>query len=747
MSDLKDYQERWYDRVVAGALILSYIIMVICTAADNGFATELFSTLTSFLSGTLIMICLSRMGNFAFPSFLLGIGIYMWALGDLIGFVAVYILNAENPPDIVDTLYIFPNYFFGASVALYFIQKLKGRALYQFLVNVFTFTVIGFVFLRKLLIWLNAYNTMERPALIRVYLYFFINLFILIMIFHMVYMIAAESGLKGSNTMILGIFVYILMDFPYNYLTVIGEDPDIPWINPVYMICMMLMAHGIFHQVRHRHVFRLKEHEYNEKTIKRTRIVILAGMAASILLFFTGFLDRNELFYLLIALMGYWVTTASFQNGALNEQLIRQQDLLTGLFNRRYSTDVIGECIKATENRDYTFCIYCIDLNHFKPINDTYGHDMGDRVLKEYGSRMLALPDDYVSFRTGGDEFMVVRKDIRNEDDVREGAETLLELYRTPVELDTYVFHLSGSIGAAIYRTHTEDKDELIRYADAAMYVVKHSDRKDDYKLFDRDLVQTVEKHRELELDLRNAVPEKDFILYYQPRLDLKTGTIIGAEAYPRLKGKKNEAYTAADLIPIAEETGLMSKLGIWIAEESIRTLSGWRKEYQTNLSIKINLAPLQLLDVEFLDRLKRLTKEYDVPADRIYLDISNEVIMGAGGSSKSTLKELSDFGFRLSLNDFGGGDINLSHILDCGFKEIDISHSLISRSMQDPEALALIRSVSAIAETMNIAASAVGIETQEQAELMKYVSLTGVQGFYYGRPVPPDMFSAAYLA
>ena len=744
VKDGNRYDKRWYDTIVWVALLVSYLMMVIGTLIGNEFMTDFFSMTTSTLAGTLIMICLSRMGSFTLPSFLLGIGIYMWALADLITFVSAHILHIERPGAIIDTIFLLPNYFFGASVAVYFLKKLKGRAFYKFLVDVFSFTVISLVIMRKFLIYADAYRYMDTLGIIRVYLYFFVNFFILIMIFNMTYMIAVETGLKGTNTMILGIFLYIMLDFPYNYLAIIGKNPEIPWLNLIYMLCMILMAHGIFHQIRHKHVFRMREHELNEKTTRRTRIMSLAGIAISIILFLTGVFDQSDLLYLLIAIFGYWVTTASFYTGELNEQLIKQQDLLTGLYNRRYSTKVLERCVK--DAKDDTFCVYCIDLNHFKPINDTYGHDMGDRVLKEFGDRMNRLPEDYVSFRTGGDEFMVIRKNIMGEEEVREGAGILLELFHTPMELETYMFNLSGSIGGAIYRIHTTNTEDLIRYADAAMYVVKHSGRKDGFRLFDHELITTVEKHRDLELRLRNAVPSRDFILYYQPQIDNATEKVIGAEVFPRLKGKGNEIYSVNEIIPVAEEAGIMSGLGIWIAEESISKLSSWIKSTGREFNMTINLAPLQLLDMVFIERLKSLTKEYSVSPKSIRLDISNEVMMGAAASAKETLRELRDFGFPLSLNDFGGGNINLSHILDCGFQEIHISNSLISRSINSPEADILINSIIAIADAMGISASAVGIETKEQAEHMKKMKLISIQGFYYGRPVPAAQFEKEHL-
>ena len=731
---------------MAIVLIISYILMIISTIIGNAAVIGFFSTLTSFLAGTLIMTCLPEMGNFWPPCFLLGTGIYMWFLGDLINQISVYVLKIPRPDNLIDTIYLFPNLFYGASVALYFFQKLKGRAFYQFLVNVFSISVIGFVFVRKILMAANAYTTMDVVELTRVYLYFFINIFIVIMMFHMAYMIAAETGLKGTNTMILGIFVYVVMDLPYNYLAVNGINPENYWLNLIYMICMMLMAHGIYHQIHYRHVFRLKEQGYNEKALKRIRIIIFLGIAVAIVLLAIGYFDRDEFLYVLIVMLGYWVTTASFQNSALNEQLIKQQDLLTGLYNRRYSPTVMENSVRSAQEHNDSFCVYCIDLNLFKPINDTYGHDMGDRVLKEFGARMLALPSDYVSFRTGGDEFMVVRNHIVDFEDVQEGAEVLLKLFRTPVKLDTYEFRLSGSIGAAIYRTHTENTEELVRFADVAMYSVKHSGKKDDFILFDREFIISVEKHKDLEEQLFHAVPERDFFLLFQPQLDCRTGRVTGAEVFPRLKGERNENVTAAEIIPIAEETGLINKLGIWIARESIEKLSDWQKKGHKKFIIKINLAPLQLLDKEFIDRLKDMTREYSVSPETICLDISNEVIMGADSFAKATLKDLCNFGFMLSLNNFGGGDINLSYILDCGFKEIDLSHSLIERAILDPGAETVIQSVIALADSMGVCVSAVGIETVDQAGLMKKMNIRNMQGFYYGKPSPVEEFETSYL-
>ncbi len=730
------------DKPLLGAIIVSYICFCICTFLRKPMLIALFSPITVVLTGTMILVCLTRLGKFWVPSLILALGILFYGLADVIFFFDDYVIGKSTMGELIATLYLLPNYFFGTSVAVYFLQKLKKKDLYQFLVNVFVMTVIGFVIFRRFLISLGSYEILSTPQLLRVYLYFSINFFILIMIGHMTYMIASETGLKQTNTMILGILVYILFDIPYTYFQAIGRDPENDYTNLCYTLCMMLMAYGIYHQVHHRYVFKLKTYEYTEKSARRTKILTLLGILISVILWATKVIEQNELFYLILPLLVYWLTTAVLQSSALNEQLLKQRDILTGLYNRRYSSNVMEDSVKRAQENHNRFAVYCVDLNNFKPINDTYGHDMGDRVLKEFGSRMLELPSDYVSFRTGGDEFMIVYNGIEKDEDVVKTAVVLQELFHRPISLDTYVFAISGSIGAAVYPDDSKEIETLIRYADAAMYSVKHSSNKDNFKLFDVSLVETVREHKALEVKLRDADPARDFVLHYQPRVDAESGRLVAAEVFPRLKD--DDSLTAAEILPIAEEVGLMNRLGKWIVETALHQQKVWRDDDGVDISISINLAPLQLLDNDFLAELKNLTNSNNLNPSRIFLDISNDAIMGASITAKDTLRELSRYGFRLSLNDFGGGDINLFHILNCGFSSIHLSPSLIKRGDTQEEANTLIKTIIGLAESMGITANAVGIETKGQADKLSHMGATCLQGYYFGKPVSAEEFSKA---
>ena len=243
------------DLAVVICLLTSYVLFCGSTFFNIEVLILLFSPITAFLSGFLIVKCLDRLGNYKLPSLLLALGIFKWCTADVLNFINTLFTHIGFIDDLITMIFLLPNYFFGASVAIYFFQKLKGREFYQFVINTFILTVVGFVAFVKLLQYLKSFDTLQDFELIRINLYFFINLFIIIMVVHMICMIAAGTGLKGTNTMILGIIGYIILDIPYTYQQAIGNDPENIYQNLIYMFCMMLMAHGIFHQIRHNYTF------------------------------------------------------------------------------------------------------------------------------------------------------------------------------------------------------------------------------------------------------------------------------------------------------------------------------------------------------------------------------------------------------------------------------------------------------------------------------------------------------------
>ncbi len=720
---------------------VSYILFFVFTLLQNDFFIELFSPLTAILAAVVIFVCLKSLGRFLPMGLFLALGILSWAVSDVVRFACHYIFALDPLNLFVRTVYLLPNYFFLAALIMFLLRKMEKRDLIRISINTFVAAIVGIAFLRRILIMILGEYTLDLADGLRAALYFIVNSFTLLLMIQILFMTKFRILRYRSSIIMIGVFLYVVLDFQYTYREYLGQEAENIYQNLAYMAFMLITAFGVYLQAKHRYEYELPIPEYTAKTFRNSVIVVLAAAALCLILRVNGFLGQNEFLYILIAFLAYLIMAASFRNNVLTEQLLKSTDLLTGLYNRTYSDTALAELMKKTKEQGGSFAVFCIDLNAFKPINDTYGHEMGDRVLKEFGTRMLAMDKRYTAFRTGGDEFMIICAGTDTEEEVHSVACKVQKIFNTPVELDTYTFRLSGSIGISVFPKDTEQADELLRYADAAMYSVKQDGHRDGFRRFDTTLVRNVEKRTALEELLRKADPARDFALYYQPQFDGDTGALIGAEVFPRLKGEGREKYTPAEIIPLAEETGLMNRLGTWIAQTALQQAELWHREYKKRLSITLNLTPLQLLDADFLELLEDDVARLKIPSAMVNLDVNNDVIMGAAGSAKLALRRLHDRGFLLSVNDFGGGDINLNYIQSCGFDGIHVSKQLIEKAKSDPDARSIISTIAAIAGSMGMQISAVGVETKEQAELMQGFGATMLQGYYFGLPQTAEEF------
>lgn len=766
-------------KIVFTMMVSAYFVFAISTFMGAEFAIELFSAITAWLTGILILVCIENIEVFYISSILLSIGIFSWALSDTIRFVNHYILGVEPLSYVVRTLYLLPNYFFAMALLVYMMKKLKGRRreLSYLMANAFCVSGIGFVLIGKLLNIIASGNEVTRSSTIRAMLYFLVNFFVILLIIHLIRMVEGESLKRGSNLLPLGILCYILIDIQYNLKEASGQEPENIYTNLLYMLFMIMMAVGIMIQNKKQYVYFFGVTDFSAKTIRRrvayTFVVVLVDLGAWV----TGCLKLNEALYIVILLMAYMIMTYISRSDMLSETLLEQQmqqneiledkvlektrelkeaneyleklsstDLLTGLYNRRYGYDYLdrlhGEC--KENGRGYT--IFCIDLNGFKPINDTYGHEMGDRVLKVFAERMLSLPERYIAVRTGGDEFMLIMKRGEDEESIEKEASSLRDMFHTPIFMDTYEFNLSASIGAASFPEDAGDTTTLIQYADEAMYIIKHSGHKDGYKLFDSSLVTDVVRNEKIKKRIESADPEKEFVLRYQPQYDVSRDKLVGVEVFPHLKEEDGDVSPSV-LVPLAEELGLMNPLGIWITRTAMKQVSDWNRELGRELMLTINLSPLQIVDNDYIEFLEHIGEDYNISNSMITLDVDNEVIMGSVESAKATLIRLRKQGFNLSLNNFGGGDINLSYILECGFNGLKLSRTVVSDIGDNPMSLELIRLIKAMADSMNVAVTAVGIENEEHLSKVLELGIETMQGFYFGKPVTAKEFKLQKVA
>lgn len=750
--------------------LVSYVGFAVATFMENDFWIELFSPVTTILCVVVILTCMKDMGKFRILAILLALGIGAWAVADIILFVNDFYFKLEEPrTTLVRSIYLAPNYLYGSTIILYLYYKLKKRDLFVAAANTFLITVVSFAVVAKLV---QAAGVLAEndPALIRAYAYFFVNIVIVVVGCHVIYYLGFGNLRRGTNLIPICILGYILIDFRYSYIEAIGKDPENIYMDLLYMLFMVGMAWGALSQAHNKYVYELRENGEEGRRMIYVRLIIPILIVVAVVMRLTGIFSQSEFSYILIALLAYFIMYALLQNSGLSEKLLKQQqelntsleaqveektrdlkrvnrdleylsstDLLTGLFNRRHGLKVLNNLIYDAEKYQTKFAVFGVDLNHFKPVNDTYGHEMGDRVLEEFGKRMRELPARYTCIRNGGDEFVIFYSHVNDRDDVTEAAKELQNVFNKPLVLDNFIFSLSASIGIAIYPEDSTNAEDLLQYADAAMYIVKRSKKRDDFRFFDKGMVADVERRRKIEKQLKHSELEDDFLLYYQPQFDTADGSIVGVEVFPRLRVSGFEDCTPGELIPIAEESGMMSQLGMWTAHKSLEQVAAWNKKYGMNLSTTINLAPLQLLDADFIESLEKVIERLEIKPSDLILDVSNEVMMGAAESAKDTLRAFHQFGYTLSLNEFGGGDINISYIRDCGFSTIKLARTLIPQGITDPGRMEIIHALLALAKEMNIEIVAVGIETDEQVGLMRDLGIHVMQGYYYSKPVSAE--------
>ncbi|WP_207640728.1 putative bifunctional diguanylate cyclase/phosphodiesterase [Butyrivibrio sp. VCD2006] len=732
----------------------------------------MFSPITVGLVLILLVSEIGRLGQFKWSTVAMATGIFIWFVADILFLINDFFLPTPGAiTEFVEDLYLFPDAFFAICISVYMISKLiDSRIEIAFLLsNSLCFAISLFVVILRFHIY--AAGVESRNPHWKELIFFFVSFFIMMMCFELVMHLEPRQILRGPFCTTIGIFGYAVLDIEYDFLRSIGLDAENDITNLLYVLCMILMGVGTTFQIINKYDYKFKRRDFSKEATTKRFVFIVLMIAFDIVLVATEFLTQTLGTYIIITLLSYLITNYVLHAQFLSEELLKNQqeqntileeriqektkdlesanerlnvisitDMLTGLLNRRSATEFLEKKHKECDEEKSKFAVFCTDLNHFKPVNDTYGHEMGDRVLKEIGSRLNSLPAEYTSFRMGGDEFLVVLSGITEQTDLKNAADSLRELFNTPIILDKYIFNLSASIGIAVYPDDSDDWTQLLNYGDNAMYEVKKSGNKDDYKFFDARMVQALARKQLIRMAVEHADVSRDFFLHYQPQVETESGDIIGVEVFPRLMGEL-EIVSPTELIPIAEECGLLPSLGIWIVRQSFKTISEFNSKYNTELALTINLSTQQLIDAEFIEELERSREEFDIKIEKIILDISTDFMMGSTNSSRDTLEAFHNYGFRLSLNDFGGTSINLKYLMNCGINYIKLSRDLIQKIDIDDGVRILVESIVGFAKAMNITVAAVGVETGRQCQTLSEMGITKMQGYLISKPLKQDEF------
>lgn len=425
------------------------------------------------------------------------------------------------------------------------------------------------------------------------------------------------------------------------------------------------------------------------------------------------------------------------------------KDPLTGLSNRLLFLHRLKFSFERKKrNPQYKFAVLFLDLDQFKMINDSLGHAVGDRLLQEAAKRLESsvrstdmvakLDSPHVIARMGGDEFTILLEDLRLPKDSITIAERIQQILQKPFQLDGREVFVSTSIGIALCEGQLEYQkpEEMLRDADTAMYRAKAKGR-GRYELFDKEMHTRAMERLELETELRRAVEEQQFHVYYQPLIELSTQRIKGFEALVRWQHPTKGIVSPGVFIPVAEESGLITAIGMWVFEESCRQLKQWHDLGFEHLDININLSRKQFFATHLSKECKQILERTKIDPKHVVFEITESTVMDNQGRESKMLQELKHLGLRLSMDDFGTGYSSLSLLRQLPFDSLKLDRSFIDKMDTDPKEAAMVRHIIAIAYECGLDVTAEGVERVKQLQLLCEMKCTQAQGYYFSRPVP----------
>ena len=406
---------------------------------------------------------------------------------------------------------------------------------------------------------------------------------------------------------------------------------------------------------------------------------------------------------------------------------------MTGLYNRAAFQRAAEAATRGAKSRGSLAAIFFLDLDYFKSINDTFGHMAGDELIRTVSKRLLdCIHDIDTVARFGGDEFGLVVADAISPEAVAIFASRILDAIKMPVDYHGQQITPSCSIGIALSPTDGKSIDELMKNADLALYRSKAEGR-GTFSFFEKNMDAAARARRAMEIDLRNAADNNELELHYQPQIDAFTEEVIGFEALVRWRHAERGLVPPAEFIPVAEETGLIGRIGEWVLRKACEDALSW----PDSVSIAVNLSLVQFKNSKIVDLVAAILEETRLPARRLELEITESVLLNDKDDHLVILRKLKDLGIRISMDDFGTGYSCLGTLRSFPFDKIKVDKSFVSDLETNPDAGAIVHAVLGLGHSLGMMTCAEGVETHEQLAFLRSEGCSEIQGYFYSKPKP----------
>ena len=410
-------------------------------------------------------------------------------------------------------------------------------------------------------------------------------------------------------------------------------------------------------------------------------------------------------------------------------------DSLTGLGNRLLFKEQLEDVLKDVLGASKPVAVLFVDLDGFKGVNDTLGHSIGDLLLKSLANRIRdILPVNGRIARLGGDEFAILQISAEQPSAAIALAKNLIEVVGQPCTIEGYDVTVSASVGVAVADAGSMNAEAFLKSADIAMYGAKAAGP-GNYRMFDSEMDAAVQARSALEREMRNGIVQNEFRLYYQPLVNLQTQKVTAFEALMRWQHPARGVVSPTEFISLAEETGLIVRLGEWALREACSDAMGWPED----ISVSVNLSAVQFAKGDLVSTVMNALASSGLPASRLELEITESILLEGSDHNVRILEQLHELGVRISLDDFGTGYSSIGYLRSFSFDKLKIDQSFVKDLLADEKSLAIVRAIVGLGSSFGITTTAEGVETEDQRSCLNQEGCTEVQGYLYSEPLPPS--------
>ncbi len=754
-----------------------------CIVTGRIEAANFVVVVTSAISVTPNIASIRRCTAYRFNWLITALGLVVWGVSDLVWSVIVLIPGGE-PERFVPLMYSYVvlNACLVASIAYIAVHRRNRESFPQFIVD-FVALLVGsgaflwYVFFRGALDTTTAVDHAAFSSQITLVLDV-----LLVTIAAAVFLSFERSRVPlFLKIAFVACLAFVAVDVAYIHEFLTGTYTSHGLIDALYILCILALGGAAaLHLDGEPITESLRSEGVSPRGfIRRSALLLLLPACAAA----TGLVSPSELVFFLVVALAHQTTSlflrriehgeASLREKARRTELLEatiadrtrelrtlnqtlenllKRDAITGQFNRKYFLEKIDEWIQAGDRapvgepcETQKVWLLILDFDRFKTVNDSYGHDVGDQSLRVAGKRLEALSNDRTVFaRLGGDEFGFICRRCPNES-VDPLVRTIADLVSEPIKVGAFTIHLSVSVGASSWPDDALTRSDLMRHADIALYIAKRK-RGDCVSYFDSRANAGVERSHQIDLALGKANFDREFTLVYQPQITVGGRRLVGMEALVRWSSPELGDVRPDEFIPIAEENGVIIPLSDWIMEKALTQISAWNRAYGRDLRMGINVSPLQLDDTLFLPRLEETIRTIGAKCEWVNLEFTERSAMKDELFIVNVFKRLSELGIVSSMDDFGTGYSSLSYLKRFEIDYLKIAKQLIDGIATSETEREIVQAIIMMATALGLRTIAEGVEEEEQLRRLEALGCDEIQGYYFGKPVPPEEFEELFL-